>query len=77
MPVYPYKCPRCQLECEEVREVDQRNEPVLCSCGEFMERKMATPTLGKPSYQFKLINSHGGTMATGKGGPKKGRWVRK
>lgn len=77
MPLYPFKCPKCKHEQDLFREIDQRDDPVQCEkCGAPMCRTFAATKVGKESYQFRLFDSKGGTVATGRGGAKKGRWYR-
>lgn len=30
MPIYEYKCPACGCQFDELRKVDQRDEPATC-----------------------------------------------
>lgn len=42
MPVYQYKCDKCESETTEVRSLNERNEIRLCSCGGAVGRKIET-----------------------------------
>lgn len=58
-------------------EMDSRDSPQECpKCGGKMKRQLSSPVLGKASYQFRLYDSKKQTVATGRGGSKKGRWFR-
>lgn len=45
MATYEYTC----LECDKVtalsRAIDDRDEPVICDCGEFMKRSFTPPAI--------------------------------
>ncbi len=39
MPVYEYRCPKCGIDFELMRRIDEMNEPALCPrCGAKAER---------------------------------------
>ncbi|NWF77685.1 MAG: zinc ribbon domain-containing protein, partial [Chloroflexi bacterium] len=39
MPVYKYRCPRCDTDFELMRRISEKNEPALClPCGSKAER---------------------------------------
>jgi len=76
MPLYEFECPKCGRRDEVVREMDERNNEVLCTCGAQMKRVLSQPLIGKESFQFQLKDSKGQVVATGRGGSKKGRWYR-
>lgn len=34
MPIYQYQCPECEVVIEEIRDVERRNDEVICqNCG--------------------------------------------
>ena len=33
MPIYEYKCPKCEKKFELMRSFSQANEPAVCECG--------------------------------------------
>jgi len=43
MPIYEYRCPKCDKETELILPVGERNTPQYCSCGEAMTRLMSVP----------------------------------
>lgn len=39
MPVYEYRCPKCDTDFELMRRINEMNEPALCpQCGSKTER---------------------------------------
>lgn len=38
MPTYEYKCLQCDKSINLKREIDDRDEPVKCSCGNLCKR---------------------------------------
>lgn len=44
MPIYDYSCEKCSKEVLNVI-VKTYNEPVVCSCGERMEKNICAPKL--------------------------------
>jgi len=43
MPIYEYRCPKCNEQKEIILPVGDRNKPQFCSCGEPMIRLMSVP----------------------------------
>ena len=59
MPIYAFKCPRCQHQQEEVRPVADYDQPAKCGeCGEQMVSQVQPTSFslkggGWPSKSFK------------------------
>jgi putative FmdB family regulatory protein len=63
MPMYPFQCPECKRQAEELRKMTEMNEPKQCLCGAYMQR-----TVAKSAFTF----TDGGHKAEyGKHGPRK------
>lgn len=43
MPNYSFKCIRCEKQEDKRRSIDDRNNPVVCSCGYKMVRQVECP----------------------------------
>lgn len=47
MPLYAYKCPRCEAQCSELRAVKDRADGPLCyRCGQWKMDPIITPVAG-------------------------------
>jgi putative FmdB family regulatory protein len=44
MPLYEYMCPAGH-GVTAVRKIDERNDPMVCGCGDEMERLLSLPTI--------------------------------
>jgi putative FmdB family regulatory protein len=79
MPLYQFQCPKCGHEQDELLEIAERDTHVVpCEkCASPCRRVQTSQQVsGKPSYQFRMYDSKGRTVVTGRGGDKKGRWYR-
>lgn len=48
MPLYTYTCPDCWIEVEEIRPINQSDEPLPCPiCGKNCERGLSMAGLGR------------------------------
>lgn len=46
MPIYKYRCPKCNRELREIKPVHEADEPVKCpDCGTEMKRVFGTVKL--------------------------------
>jgi putative FmdB family regulatory protein len=43
MATYEYTCLECDKSVALARAIDDRDEPVICDCGEFMKRSFTPP----------------------------------
>lgn len=43
MPIYEFRCPKCDKKRDTLLSVDDRNSPQPCECGEVMTRLMSVP----------------------------------
>lgn len=58
MPIYRYKCPKCNYSIKKIREIGERDEPLECpKCGTQMQRM-----IGNVSVKYKAK----GFYSTGK-----------
>jgi hypothetical protein len=65
MPIYEFKCNRCDGIVEELFEsfVDARKaDGRFCRCGGQLIRIYSMPYLGKPKHQTSLVMSNGEVM---------------
>lgn len=46
--IYEYKCDACGRKMDKHRKIDERNDPLLCQCGESMRRVVSAP-----NFKFK------------------------
>lgn len=78
MPLYQFQCPKCGHEQDELREIVERDFIAVCKkCASPSRRVLSSQQVfGKPSFQYRLYDSKGKTVVTGRGGSKKGRWYR-
>lgn len=53
MPLYPFVCPACDAERDEIRPVASRDAPCPCTCGAPMER-----VPGTSSIAFATVNGN-------------------
>ena len=80
MPIYQYRCPKCQNEVEAILPIRDRDNIRFCDCGVTMERLMSIPALvvvaimGRDKILNTLNSEHGkrvrskrSTMALAKG----------
>lgn len=80
MPIYQYRCPKCQNEVEAILPIQDRDTIRICDCGGNMERLMSVPALivmaitGRDKIVNTLNSEHGkrvrskrSTMALAKG----------
>lgn len=44
MPIYSYKCPKCEKVEEKMLPLRERNEEQKCECGEIQERVLDLPS---------------------------------
>lgn len=40
MPIYSYKCPKCQTEVEQLKDIDDRDRATCPFCKSRLERKI-------------------------------------
>ena len=41
MPLYDYKCPECSYELTISRQINARDDPLMCDCGGVMKREVS------------------------------------
>ena len=49
MPIYRWKCEKCNIVAEELRSMRERNDECLCSCGEGMGRDYTIGRTNQPA----------------------------
>jgi putative FmdB family regulatory protein len=56
MPIYEYHCSRCDTVHDRLRKIDDRNDPVLCECGESCPLIISLPHAERWSDNWKFAN---------------------
>jgi putative FmdB family regulatory protein len=51
VPIYEYRCQKCDNLTSEYRTVERRNETPICSCGGHTDKVISAPSMVIPDIQ--------------------------